>query len=314
MIIVCMPDCGMANQLFIYAYARYLCDKYHKKLMIYFSRKQSHHTTYNACLSRYKLRIDRIINYRQMTIMSKGKNIYYLGCQLWNKIIHRPPNTHIYIEHKQGKKLSGKGIIINHDVDCAEEYLYYIDTKNAWVFGYFQIPFFAYELRTKLLKEIAIDQVLQNDDQILMNNIAGCESVCIHIRCGDYINSKKHYVCTQEYYKKAIKRTNELIENPVYFVFSDDIKYVREHMNLFYAERVVYVSNGKRRDYEELFMMKFCKNFIISNSTFSWWAQFLCEYKDKIVIAPDRWYAADNMRGRLYDKTWETIECNGKLC
>lgn len=310
MIIVYMPDCGMANQLFIYAYARYLCDKYQKELVIYFSRKQSHHSSYTSCLSHYKLRIDRIINYRQMVLLSKGKNIYYLGCQLWNKMISRPSNTHIYMEHKMGQRLSNKGIIINHDINYAEEYLNHVNTDNTWVFGYFQIPFFAYELRVKLLKEITLDHVLQKDDQILKNKMMNCRSVCVHIRCGDYLNSKKHYVCNKEYYRKAIKRADELIENPVYFVFSDDMQYVRGEMNLFCTEKVVYVSNGKRRDYEELFMMKFCKSFIMSNSTFSWWAQFLCEQNDKIVIAPDRWYAEENMRGRLYDKTWEIIKCD----
>lgn len=37
-------------------------------------------------------------------------------------------------------------------------------------------------------------------------------------------------------------------------------------------------------------MMYPCKHFVIPNSTLSWWAQYLAENKDKIVISPDHWY------------------------
>ncbi|TGX80323.1 hypothetical protein E5358_13275 [Palleniella muris] len=36
--------------------------------------------------------------------------------------------------------------------------------------------------------------------------------------------------------------------------------------------------------------MRSCKHFVISNSTLHWWAQYLCENQDKIVVTPDRWY------------------------
>lgn len=311
MVIVYMLKCGMANQLFIYTYARYLCDKYHKKLVIYYPHKQMHNASYENCLANYKLRIDCIINYKQMTILSKCRNLQYLLLLIWNKMLHRPADTHVYIEHRLGEKLSRHGIYLNHDINCLEEYLCSVQQDLIWVNGYFQFPFFAYKMRKNLLNELTPVKALENKYEELINHICSCNSICIHVRCGDYIKSKKHFVCTEEYYVRAINKMNQKEMNVVYFVFSDDMEYVRGQMNLFGIEdKVVYVSDGVLQDYEELYIMKLCKHFIISNSTFSWWAQFLCENKGKSVIAPSKWYAADNMIGALYDKNWEIIECD----
>lgn len=311
MIIVYMLKCGMANQLFIYTYARYLCDKYKKKLVVYYPRSQAHNASYKNCLRNYELRIDSIINYRQMTLLSKCRNIYYLFLLVWNKLFHRPADTHVYIEHKIGKKLSKHGIYINHDINHLEEYLCDVQQDLVWVNGYFQVPFFAYTTRNSLLKELIPTKPLEDKYKELIEYMCCCDSICIHVRCGDYIGSKSHFVCTEEYYTRAINKMKGKYINAVYFVFSDDMEYVRKRMNLFCKEdKVVYVSDGYLHDYEELYMMRFCKHFIISNSTFSWWAQFLCENKGKEVIAPSRWYAAENMIGALYDEDWEIVECD----
>lgn len=53
-------------------------------------------------------------------------------------------------------------------------------------------------------------------------------------------------------------------------------------------------------------MMYSCKHFIISNSTFSWWAQYLSRNNEKIVVSPDRWFNNDYL-SPLISSDWLTV-------
>lgn len=54
--------------------------------------------------------------------------------------------------------------------------------------------------------------------------------------------------------------------------------------------------------------MYLCKHYIISNSTFSWWAQYLSRNENKVVIAPSKWFNEGyGIEPDLYDKEWILI-------
>ncbi|KKR46243.1 MAG: Glycosyl transferase family 11, partial [Parcubacteria group bacterium GW2011_GWC1_40_13] len=77
--------------------------------------------------------------------------------------------------------------------------------------------------------------------------------------------------------------------NPTFFVFSDEMDYVRK--NLYFPENTHFVSNSNIKDYEELVLMSKCSHNIIANSSFSWWGAWLNQNPNKIVIAPKIWRA-----------------------
>lgn len=152
------------------------------------------------------------------------------------------------------------------------------------------------------------------------------DSVCLHIRLGDYMweKYKRFQVCTEKYYKAAIRRmiseldmlktgksavmdTYEDAMKPCFFVFSENQDIVRTWNLEEVCENratIEYVDLGNP-DYEELRLMYSCEHFILSNSTFSWWAQYLAQNIDKIVIAPNRWMNDDNNAPiDLIDNNW----------
>ena len=137
-------------------------------------------------------------------------------------------------------------------------------------------------------------------------------SICVHIRRGDYLDDKHRdilYVCSDDYYKKAINKMEELQDSCKYFVFSDDIEWVKNHLLFLSEKNTIFVYNDEAdsviKDFE---IMKSCHHFIISNSTLSWWAQYLGHYDDKIVIAPSRWGNKRGFNQGIYMDNWLLIQ------
>ena len=119
--------------------------------------------------------------------------------------------------------------------------------------------------------------------RIIMNNK---NVVSIHIRRGDFLKLNRD-ISSSEYYTKAIKFMEANIEKPIYLIFSDDIDWVKNNMDI--PGEKVFVSSMGFKDYEELTIMKHCQHNIIANSTFSYWAAYLNSNEDKIVVCPKCW-------------------------
>lgn len=86
-----------------------------------------------------------------------------------------------------------------------------------------------------------------------------------------------------DYYINAAKYVEGQLKDVEFYIFSNDILWVKENIN--FPMKVNYVE-GENPSHEELALMTSCNHFIISNSTFSWWGQFLSNNENKIVIAP----------------------------
>lgn len=181
-------------------------------------------------------------------------------------------------------------------------------SKNNYLVGYFQSSKFFHENKTLIKKELQIKEKINEINKPIIDKIIKTNSVCIHIRRGDYLGDYLQ-VCNNKYYYDAIKEMNKHIKNPYYFIFSDDIKWVKENMK--FPKNTVFVDNNNP-NYEELNIMSKCKNFIMSNSTFSYWAQFLSNNENKIVIAPNKWFLNEK-RVDIYEKDWKLIEIDTKV-
>ena len=100
----------------------------------------------------------------------------------------------------------------------------------------------------------------------------------------------------------------EKLKNPVFYIFSnnsEELMWIKENYRL--GEYDIRYVDQKHSDYEELRMMYHCKHFIISNSTFSWWAQYLASNQEKVVIAPSKWNNEENAED-IYMPGWEIVE------
>ena len=176
--------------------------------------------------------------------------------------------------------------------------------KNKFVSGSFEDKRYFDKIREQLVKELSPKQKPKIENLGLYRVINNTNSVCVSIRRGDFVTDetikKTHYVCNEQYFEKAISKIEELIENPTFIMFSDDIEWVRKNINM--KGKTVFYESGKDPIWEKLRLMYSCKHFILSNSSFSWWAQYLSRNEKKIVVAPSRWYNNDFQSGLLEEK------------
>ncbi len=123
-----------------------------------------------------------------------------------------------------------------------------------------------------------------------LNDIRNRNSVSLHIRGGQYVNEgkiKSEYAgISKEYYEKAINYIKSKIENPLFFVFTNDPVFSKSVLSSLDSGLIFIEKNTEVVDF---ILMSNCKNNIIINSTFSWWAAFLNQNSDKIVVAPKVW-------------------------
>lgn len=115
--------------------------------------------------------------------------------------------------------------------------------------------------------------------------------VALHARRGDYVSdpaAAMHLVCDVAYYRRAWERLQGGLVRPQLLVFSDDPVWAREHLSLAPDVQFAQGVDGQPA-WVDMMRMSRCDHFIISNSSYSWWAAFLAEGEGKQVVAPDHW-------------------------
>jgi len=169
-----------------------------------------------------------------------------------------------------------------------------VDDKHTLYMGYYQSEkyFERYSENIKSLFGPPLDFVKRIKTELPF--IFNKRVTVINVRRGDYLYSPNfHPVVTPEYINEAIK----LVPAEQYLIASDDLDWCKENIKL----DAIYLEGYA--PHEQLWILSMCHYFIISNSSFSWWAAYLSRAIDKIVIAPETWF------GPEYKGSWENIYC-----
>lgn len=184
-----------------------------------------------------------------------------------------------------------------------------LSTNNALLFGYWQNEKYFSDIEVDIRSAFKFREPLNKEALVLKEKIEATESVAICVRRGDFVNfanAKKMMGDTNlEYYQKAVAYIQGKIKNPQFFVFSEDSAFCRENMNL--PQNTIFIEKLHPRWSFDLQLMSLCKYSIIANSTFYWWGAWLNSYKDKIVIAPAKWYADRPTSPEIFPKGWVTM-------
>jgi len=269
---------GLGNQMFQYASAKHL-----------------------SIIHNTPLKIDAS-NFRKLT--KNREHVFQLDC--FNISAPQASETEISMykpSESRGRKFMRrvKKTLKLPVVDMTSPYLYSEpDESNfkpdffglgpdRYLIGYFNSYKYFAPIRDILIEEYAPREDIGEKAREMIHRIENANSVSIHIRRGDYIDDPDvrksiEGIITDRYYKNAIEALADRITDPHFFVFSNDMNWVRAHFRIPFKVTCVDI-NPPHRGFEDLWIMSKCRhNITAGGSTFSWWGAYLNRNADKIVV------------------------------
>lgn len=153
--------------------------------------------------------------------------------------------------------------------------------------------------------EIFKFKAFDEENEKISRDMANVNSVAIHVRRGDYVGNAFD-ILTISYYENAVKYIKEHVENPVFYVFSDDMDYIKK--NFTFLDNYIPVHNEGKASYTDMQLISSCKHMIIANSSFSYWGAVIGEKEGSIIVAPSKYKADEELA--LARKNWKLININ----
>jgi hypothetical protein len=255
---------GLGNQLFIYAFARFLEVRKGISNILFDCRSFQ----YDPYRREYLLPNFQIKQYPQASkALLKQAEKKGIG-----KFFLRKTKFFTYL---------------NEDYDGALGILNKITSQgNYYIKGYFHDLFYVEEVNEFLAKEIVIKEPVSNSTSAILEKIKNCNSVAIHIRqkwnfdqYGKFARQHQQRSLPAEYYREKMLRLAKYNKNCVFFIMGDDTEWAKKNLPEIPGCENIFIDNHRKApDYEDLFLIAYCKYHITSNSSFSWWGKWLSEY------------------------------------
>jgi hypothetical protein len=294
MTIIAQLQGGLGNQLFQYATARALAIQHQKKLFLdsaWFASSYEDVTSREVLIKLLKTCGELISINPSIRRPSKLRRIVqeYL-----------PISPLIYLE-KAGYRFDSGLTTLNLR-----------HKQNLYLMGYWQSFHYFDSIREELMNEIQPINGISDDYRAYQDKIQSTSSTMVHIRRGDYVHlnsaAKVHGFLGLDYYRRGMNLMLDKNKDTHFFIFSDDLDWAKE--NLPYTEKMtlVYSSDSSDNVIQELSLMTQCQNYLIANSSLSWWGAWLSKHSDAHIICPQHWTNDLNMNwDDLIPGHWQRI-------
>lgn len=280
---------GLGNQLFQYAAGKSLAVHNNTELKLDISAYEN--ITENTTYRRFELPYFNIDN---ICIASHAE-------------INQFKSQHLIL------KLFEKFLKLRHKRKVYKEGFFCMDTNffkaisNIYLQGYWQSEKYFIQYEKDIRKSFTIQENFTQHLSIKATLIKNQPCIAVHIRRGDYVQptlQEYHGLLDASYYKTAINYLLSIIPEAKLYFFSDDPVWVKENIQV--QSDFEFISGNLTRNHiEDFYLMSQCKYNIIANSSFSWWAAWLNNNPNKIVIAPKKWFnKANHNTSDLIPNTW----------
>ena len=285
--IISRIDGGLGNQMFQYAYGLYLARRHSTELVLDTSSFQSR-PQHGYLLDKFCIQARPADETHQRLIPQRYR-------------IQQPDSWF--------KRLPFTGLRRHKEVPFGFRTEHLATPNHRYLVGYWQSEHFFPGLRAELLNHFQLHDRLSEQSQRVCDRIRHTNSAVLHIRRGDYVTDQRaasiYHRLDGEYYRSSLADWAASQRQLEVFVFSNDIPWCREHIELPWKTHWVDHTTNHTA-HEDLVLMSQAACCVIANSTFSWWAAWLNNRPDKVVYAPSAWFAQENFDGsNIIPPTWK---------
>lgn len=285
---------GLGNQLFVYAAALFHAIEFGRKVSLdpqFAAGSKRGHTHHLFSTSLERLHLDPRV------VLAPNRH------NLKNAVLNFLSDGQLKLARKE------TGLLKTHEDSGGHGH--HVGERALYVRGFFQNYKYLHSLKQR--KEWVIPQpiVVSPEAQDLAKRISAEKSVVIHLRRGDYKNLGSSFgMLGLGYYLNALEHLErERGSLGKVFVFSDDVELVHRDLlpnlvKLYDIEPVKPLSSPE----QDLFAMSHASNFVLANSSFSWWAANLGSNEEHPKVAyPQPWFRKSSFSNDLFPGHWMPI-------
>jgi hypothetical protein len=269
---------GLGNQMYQYAFGRYVSIKHKTKLKYHFTNALFN-TQREFSLDVFNIQAS-VATDSDLKEYGVNRNNYF------NRVLY-------LLDERYGIQFN-KNIITQRIPYIFNESLRNCP-NNRYIQGYFADERFFKGIEDIILKDFTSKKPLDQKNIKIIGEIKQTNSVSIHVRRGDLVSNKANSISNGfiglDYYIYAINKIKKTISYPHFYVFSDDIPWCKENLTMLIDDASFINHNTGTASYKDLLLMKECKHNILANSTFSRWSAYLNSNKNKVIITPSSYYS-----------------------
>jgi hypothetical protein len=199
---------------------------------------------------------------------------------------------------------SGQSIQFNYGI--GKGFSNHKDKINLTV-GYFQ-----YFHSKKIIQELfSIKPRNPSQDFLaLVEKLKKTNFLCVHVRLGDYLAEDQIGIPKREYYRAAIKKLQADNRFEAIYIFSNEIAKAREYLIPNENYNTYFIGDSDFSTAEAFELMRYAHGYVISNSTFSWWASVLSYSENPLTVCPSPWFEKLTEPVGLIPKSWIRLDRN----
>ena len=300
---------GLGNQLFQYAFARYVQSQTPTGIYLHWAGPQEYER---------EVELDKLLTIKFSFISPKASK-YFTKHGHTNRLY----GFFVHAIRKLGLIKKGDTLydfltgpvhrVRDHDLPLVEGQRLKRE-ENVYYNGYWQSASMVNRVRSLLLQDLKPKIALSQKGQDILAKIKNTfNATALHIRGVWQLTSsgKRNFIAPRHtqrrlstgYYARAIEQVEKRRGPTTLFVFADDINAAAELLGKIPTKStLIYIKHDNRPHWEDLYLMQHCQNFILSNSTFCWWACWLAyatrPQEDRLSIMPRNWLADDKQQAK----------------